>query len=200
MAASAAEAELGALYLNVKQGRIIRLALEEMGHPQPPTPINCDNLTTTGIVNGTVKRQRSRSMEKNYFYVIDQVDNKQFIVEWYPGHENLGDYISKHHDERHHKEVRNIYLHDENSPRYLQRAERPSSLRGCVGTGRKGGIRPAPLTQLKGQRTKKLEDREEDRPRDVVRRMDQPTNWRYHRDRQYGTTKWMPHENGRPAR
>ena len=154
VAASAAEAELGALYLNVKQGRIIRLALEEMGHPQPPTPINCDNLTTTGIVNGTVKRQRSRSMEKNYFYVIDQVDNKQFIVEWYPGHENLGDYISKHHDERHHKEVRNIYLHDENSPRYLQRAKRPSSLRGCVGTGRKGSIRPAPLTQLRGQRTK----------------------------------------------
>ena len=80
VAASVAEAELRALYLNVKQGRIIRLALEEMGHPQPPTPINCDNLTTTGIVNGTVKQQRSRSMEKNYFYVIDQVDNKQFIV------------------------------------------------------------------------------------------------------------------------
>ena len=47
-------------------------------------------------------------MEKNYFYVIDQVDNKQFIVEWYPGHENLGDYILKHHEEKHHKEVRNI--------------------------------------------------------------------------------------------
>ena len=154
VAASAAEAELGALYLNVKQGRIIRLALEEMGHPQPPTPINCDSLTTTGIVNGTVKRQRSRSMEKNYFYVIDQVDNKQFIVEWYPGHENLGDYISKHHEEKHHKEVRNIYLHDENSPRYLKRAKRPSLLRGCVGTGRKGGIRPAPLTQLRGQQAK----------------------------------------------
>ena len=150
VAASAAEAELSALYLNVKQGRIIRLVLEEIGHPQPPTPINCDNLTTTGIVNGTVKRQRSRSMEKNYFYVIDQVDNKQFIVEWYPGHENLGDYISKHHEEKHHKEVRNIYLHDVNSPRYLQRAKRPSLLRGCVGIGRKGGIRPAPLTQLRG--------------------------------------------------
>ena len=85
VAASAAEAELGALYLNVKQGRIIRLALEEMGHPQPPTPINCNNLTTTGIVNGTVKRQRLRSMEMRYFYVVNQVDNKQFVVEWYPG-------------------------------------------------------------------------------------------------------------------
>merc|ERR1719221_2378704 len=99
----------------------------------------------TGIVNGTVKRQRSRSMEKNYFYVIDQVDNKQFIVEWYPGHENLKDYISKHH-----KEVRNIYLHNENSPRYLQRAKRPRLLRGYVGTGHKASMRPAPLTQLCG--------------------------------------------------
>ena len=61
LAASAAEAELGALYLNLKQGRIIRLMLEEMGHPQPPTLINCDNLTTTSIVNGTVKQQKQRS-------------------------------------------------------------------------------------------------------------------------------------------
>ena len=63
VAASAAEAELGALFLNLKQGRIIRLTLEEMGHLQPPTPINVDNATSVGIVNGTVKRQRSRIME-----------------------------------------------------------------------------------------------------------------------------------------
>ena len=60
-------------------------------------------------------------MEKNYFYVVDQVDNKQFIVEWYPGQENLADYLSKHHEAKHHKEVRKIYLHDKDSPRVLQR-------------------------------------------------------------------------------
>ena len=43
--ASAAEAELGALFLNCKQASIFRLTLEEMGHPQPPTPIHCDNST-----------------------------------------------------------------------------------------------------------------------------------------------------------
>ena len=153
-AASAAEAELGFLFLNVKQGRILRLTFEEMGHPQPPTPINCDNLTTTGIMNGTVKRQRSRSMEMRYFYVVDQVDNKQFVVEWYPGQENLADYTSKHHEAKHHREVRPIYLHEKNSPRFLQRAETPSSLRGCVGTGQRGNMRPAPLTQLRSQRAK----------------------------------------------
>ncbi len=33
VASSVAEAELGALFLNVKEGRVIRLTLAEMGHP-----------------------------------------------------------------------------------------------------------------------------------------------------------------------
>eukprot|EP00804_Cyclotella_cryptica_P011478 CCRYP_016405-RA/>CCRYP_016405-RA protein AED:0.32 eAED:0.32 QI:0/0/0/1/0/0/3/0/516 len=63
VAASAAEAELGALFVNAKEGRIIRLILHELGHPRPPTPIQCDNSTAAGIANNTVKCQRSRSME-----------------------------------------------------------------------------------------------------------------------------------------
>ena len=38
VASYAVEAELGALFMNEKEGRIIRLTLEELGHPQPPTP------------------------------------------------------------------------------------------------------------------------------------------------------------------
>ena len=156
VAASAAEAELGALFLNIKQGRIMRLTLEEMGHPQPPTPINVDNSTAVGIVNGTVKRQRSRSMEMQYFYSCDQVKRKQFDVQYHPGQENLADYNSKHHEAKHHRDVRPIYLHMENSPHTLARAMTPSSLRRCVGNLPKGSTRPAPLTQLPGvQRTRR---------------------------------------------
>jgi hypothetical protein len=57
--ASAAEAELGALFLNCKQVTIFWLTLEEMGHPRPPTPIPCDNLTADGIAHNTVKHQQS---------------------------------------------------------------------------------------------------------------------------------------------
>ena len=57
VAASAAEAELGALFVNAKEAKIIRLILQELGHPQPPTPIHIDNLTAVGIVNNTIKRQ-----------------------------------------------------------------------------------------------------------------------------------------------
>ena len=35
VASSAAEAELGALFLNTKEVRIVRLMLAELGHPQP---------------------------------------------------------------------------------------------------------------------------------------------------------------------
>ena len=55
VAASAVEVELSVLFLNAKVGKIIRLILEELGQPQPPTPIHCDNSTCVGIANVTVK-------------------------------------------------------------------------------------------------------------------------------------------------
>ena len=61
--ASVAKAELGALFLNCKEGMISWLTLKELGHPQPKTSIHCDNATTVEITNNTVKHQRSRSME-----------------------------------------------------------------------------------------------------------------------------------------
>ena len=59
VAASAAEAELGSLFLNAQEAVKLWIALDEMGHRQPPTPIHCDNTTTTGIVHGTIKQHRS---------------------------------------------------------------------------------------------------------------------------------------------
>ena len=52
---SAAESEIGALFMNAKIAIPMRITLEELGHPQPPTPIKTDNTTTNGIINGTVK-------------------------------------------------------------------------------------------------------------------------------------------------
>ena len=67
VAASAAEAELGALFLNVHKVKILQLTLHELRHSQPPTPIHIDNTTAVGIVNSTIKRQQSRAMEMRYF-------------------------------------------------------------------------------------------------------------------------------------
>eukprot|EP00957_Ditylum_brightwellii_P046485 3527710-Ditylum_brightwellii.AAC.1 len=48
---SAAEAEVGSLYINCQRGAEFRVALQEMGHPHPPTIVITDNSTAEGIVN-----------------------------------------------------------------------------------------------------------------------------------------------------
>eukprot|EP00804_Cyclotella_cryptica_P013531 CCRYP_017239-RA/>CCRYP_017239-RA protein AED:0.45 eAED:0.45 QI:0/0/0/1/1/1/2/0/507 len=111
---------------------IIQLILQELDHPQPPTPIHCNNSTAAGIANNTVKRQRSRSMEMRYFWIADQVACKQFSVHWHPGLENMGDYYTKHHPTSHHQRVRPYYLFEPTSPLELPRAPTPEELRGCA--------------------------------------------------------------------
>jgi hypothetical protein len=53
--ASAAKAELSALFLNCKEGILFGLTLKELGHPQPHTTVHCENATTVGIANNTIK-------------------------------------------------------------------------------------------------------------------------------------------------
>ena len=61
--ASAAEAELGALFHNCQDGIVFCQTLADMGHPQPKTPVHCNNVTAVGIGNNTIKRQQLRSIE-----------------------------------------------------------------------------------------------------------------------------------------
>ena len=103
---SAAEAELAALFLNMREDKILRLMLEEMSHRQPATPVHCDNSTAVGIANDTVKKQRSRSMKMRFFWITDQVRQILFKVLWHPGAENLADYFTKHFPAAHHIQVR----------------------------------------------------------------------------------------------
>jgi hypothetical protein len=56
---SAAEAEIGAVFLNSKEGTVLLTTLEELGHPRPPTPLQTDNTTATGYINGTIKQKRT---------------------------------------------------------------------------------------------------------------------------------------------
>ena len=145
VAASAAEAELGALYHNCQTGIVFRLTLTDMGHVQPQTPVHCDNATAVGIANNTIKRRRSRLMEMQFFWIGDKMAQEMYKLHWHPGQENLADYQSKHHTGSHHVAVCPWYLHKENSPRVLPRAVRPSALKGCVGALKNGYIRNVPL-------------------------------------------------------
>jgi hypothetical protein len=52
---SAAEAELGTLYVNAHKGVEICNILQELGYIQPPTPIQTDNSTAESIINSHVQ-------------------------------------------------------------------------------------------------------------------------------------------------
>jgi hypothetical protein len=114
--APAAEAELGALFMNCQEGMIFKATLEDLGHPQPPISVHCDNATAIGIVNNTIKHQRLRAMEMKYFWRCEKHAQKMFSFEWHPGMEILADYQSKHHPGGHHMAVRPYYLHEKNTP------------------------------------------------------------------------------------
>eukprot|EP00804_Cyclotella_cryptica_P014206 CCRYP_005619-RB/>CCRYP_005619-RB protein AED:0.41 eAED:0.38 QI:0/0/0/1/0/0/4/0/300 len=148
VAASAAEAELGALFLNAKEAKIMRLTLQELGHPQPPTPVHCNNSTTVGIVTNTVKHQKSRSMEMRYFWLLENHINKLFDFQYHPGLENLADYPSKAHPGGHHLTLRPLHVNMPTSPRFLSHAAKPSVRRGCADKVGRTKVHKYPLPTL----------------------------------------------------
>ena len=74
--ASAAEAELGALFLNCQEAVPIRIMLEEMGHTQTPTPVQVDNSTALGIATGTIKQRKSKAMDMLFYWIRDRKKSK----------------------------------------------------------------------------------------------------------------------------
>ena len=61
--ASAAEAEVGAAFMNAQDGCPIRQTLIELGHPQPPTVLQTNNKCAEGILNDTIKQRRSKAID-----------------------------------------------------------------------------------------------------------------------------------------
>jgi hypothetical protein len=49
---SEAEAEIGAVFINAKEGAILMTTLEDLGHKHPPTPMETDNQTKTHKSHG----------------------------------------------------------------------------------------------------------------------------------------------------
>jgi hypothetical protein len=135
---SAAEAEIGSVFLNAKEATILRTTLTEMGYPQPPTPLQTDNTTAMGYINDRIRQRRTRAMDMHFYWVKDRVKQRQFHVYWGPGYQHLADYFTKHHSPMHHKQMREMYIHT--SVRPMNRSGiRDSALRGCVNTQRTAG-------------------------------------------------------------
>jgi hypothetical protein len=135
---SEAEAEIGAVFINAKEGAVLRTTLEELGHTQPPTPMETDNTTAAGYSNDTIKQKRTKAMDMRFYWIKDRVKQGQFNAYWGPGFQKLEDYFTKHHSPAHHKRMREIYIHADKRP-INRKGIRDSALRGCVNTSGKAG-------------------------------------------------------------
>ena len=125
---SAAEAELGALYINAHEAVPMRQLLTEMGHTQPSTPIQTDNSTACGVVNSNIQPRRTKAMDMRFHWLRDREAQSQFRFYWAPGKDNLGDYWTKHHCAAHHIDKRPTIL----TPQSIVTALRASLQRNPV--------------------------------------------------------------------
>jgi hypothetical protein len=100
--ASAAEAELAALYITARELIPLRNALEEMGWTQPKTPIQTDNSTATGFVNDTIIQRRIKMIWMRLHWLRCREAQGQFRFYWDRGSANLADYSTKHHPPAYH--------------------------------------------------------------------------------------------------
>ena len=107
---SATEAELAGLYIMAREAVYIRIILEEMGHKQPPTPLQTDNSMADGVVNGKITPKRTKAMDMRFHWLRDRECQEQFRIYWRPGKLNYADYWTKHHQAKHHQNVRREFL------------------------------------------------------------------------------------------
>jgi len=93
--ASAAEAEYAGVFSCAKILCHERTILEDIGYPQPPTPIACDNECAVGLANRTVTPKHSKSIDMRFNWVQDRVRQGQFTVHHIPGIYKIADFFTK---------------------------------------------------------------------------------------------------------
>jgi hypothetical protein len=75
---SAAEAELGVLFINAREAVYLRRILVKMGHSQPKTPIQTDNSTAEGFINSKIQPKCTKSMDMRFKWLKDREAKDQF--------------------------------------------------------------------------------------------------------------------------
>jgi len=76
--ASAAEAELAALFITACKMILHCQTLIDMGWPQLKSPIQTENSTASGVVNNTIVPCRSKMMDMRFWWLCCQASQDQF--------------------------------------------------------------------------------------------------------------------------
>ncbi len=106
---STAEVELGTLFINAKTAVSMHHTLEELGHPQPPIPMQTDNKTAHDLLTKKIMPKALKVMERFHWLRCRKAQG-QFRYYWRLGTRYLADYFTKHHLARHHKANRPTFL------------------------------------------------------------------------------------------
>ena len=107
---SAAEAKFGAIYITARETVYIRHILKEMGHKQPATSIQTDNLRAEGVINSKITPKQTKAMDMQFYWLCDRETKEQFRFFWRAGKLNLADYWTKHYPAMHHENARDKFL------------------------------------------------------------------------------------------
>ena len=99
---SAAEAEAGALFMIAQDMVPLRNMLNEMGWPQPRSPIQTDNSTANGYVNKTIVVKRLKAADMRIDWLRCREAQGQFRFYWDKGSNNNADYHTKKHPPAYH--------------------------------------------------------------------------------------------------
>jgi hypothetical protein len=58
----------------------IRIILEELGHKQPPTPLQTDSALADAVINGKIPTQRTETMDMRFHWLQDCKCQQQFQI------------------------------------------------------------------------------------------------------------------------
>ena len=109
VASAVSETEYAAVFANGRYAAEERLALFNLGYPQPPTPILTDNECAIGLANRTVAAKMSKSIDMRFHWIRDRVFQRQLIVAHIPGALNLADFFTKALPVHEHRAIRHLY-------------------------------------------------------------------------------------------
>ena len=62
------------------------------------------------VINGKIQPKRTKAMDMRFHWLRDRECQQQFRIYWRPGKMNYANYLTKHHPESHHRNIRKEFL------------------------------------------------------------------------------------------
>ncbi len=123
--ASAAKAELAALFIAAREMVPHQQNLIDMGWLQPQSPIQTYNSTAVGVTSKTIVPKQSEMMDMRLWRLRCWGSQNQYRYYWDAGSMKWADYSTKHHPNIYHEAHCPTHAGIWNFPRVLPQLERP---------------------------------------------------------------------------